>query len=397
MPNVQHNTRKSYFVIGDIHGKMGYHLGDEAMFLSAVDYMNEILPAHSPIVLAWDPNEVRSLYDCKTVLRYAASNRCKWLVTYVYFLVNALFYKTVHCWIKLPGFPSLEAIQAINESSFVLHTGSGTWNTAGKSGWWLFDILVYLWSSFCLNVPVLIVSQSLGPFSGKSLDKRIVSWLAKRTLRMPNIRLVTVRDRIWSAEFLKLTCRPDQILGSAFDDAVWLSPAADKQTDEFLTSYDIKPASKFIIVSLSEAVSGSALHAFGMAFSRFLALHAEYRFVFIPHVWPKSDLKIHRNIAMLIKNKEQITLVNSFCDAKLLKSLTARAAAVISSRYHGMVIAASAGIPGTAIISNEEYRRKMTGLINMVKSTNISALDVNCSVDEISYCLGKEYSTPQNR
>ena len=379
-------------MIGDIHGEEGYHLGDEAMLISTIEYMAEILPDYSPIVLSWYPDDVKSLYRCNTTFRYASSNKYKWFNVHLYFLLNAVYFRFTRRWLNIQFFPSLESIKEMIESSFILHTGSGSWNTAGKSGWWLFDILVYLWCAFLLDIPVLIVSQSLGPFSGKSIDKKIVSWLAKQTLQLSNIRLVTVRDRIWSTELLSQLRSPNKNVGDAFDDAIWMPFAEDRLTEHFCKIYDIKPHSRFIVVSLSDVLSDASLKRFAMAFSKFLESHSEYKLVFIPHVWPTRDLDIHSKVSSYIDSQEQVILVESFVDARLLKSLTARATVVISSRYHGIVIAASVGVPGIAIVSNDDYYRKMTGVIDMCKSPNISLLDAGGSEKEILIALERSIS-----
>ena len=387
--------QKNFFVIGDIHGKVGYHLGDEAMFISAIDYMARILPDYSLIVLAWSPDNVKSLYNVQTVLRYASHNKLKWFVVYIYFLLNIIFYKITKRWLIFPGFPTLEAIQAISRSSFILHTGSGTWNTAGESPWWLFDILIYLWCSSIMNIPVLIVSQSFGPFSGKSIQNRFVAWLAKKSLGLPNIKLITVRDQIWSFDFLRRIRRTHQTISYTLDDAIWLRPSSNIETDRFLNRYNINENTNFIIVSLSKILSDSTLLLFSNAFSQFLKKHSDYRLVFIPHVFPNTDIIVHRKLIEHISVDERAILVEEICEARLLKSICADAKAVVSSRYHGIVIGASVGLPGIAIIPNEEYRRKMLGLIDATKANNIFTIDINCEYDELVSLLDKIISLPR--
>jgi len=358
-----------YFVIGDIRGKSGYHLGDEAMFEGALSYVARILPGYEPVVLSWNPEEVADLYRVRAVRRYASSKKAKWILVHLYNLFISATYRITGRWLHVSVFRSTEAIRSMAQSAFVLHTGSGSWHNWGRT-WYLLDIWIYLWCASLLRVPVLIVSQSLGPFETNSLRKWATTLLAKWTLARDNVRLITVRDRLWSYEFVS-SIRSRGITGYALDDSVWINPASDQQVSEFLLACGLGDASPFMIVSLTPASSGVAGAHVASALDAFLEKHAELHALFVPHVWPRADISVHDSVISRMKHKQRAVAARSFCDAGLLRGLTRRARLVLSARYHGVVFACLERVPAVAYAVNPVRHRKMCGVIDMLGVSHV--------------------------
>jgi len=358
-----------YFVIGDIHGKSGYHLGDEAMFQGALSYVARILPGYEPVVLSWNPKEVADLYRVRAVRRYASSKKAKWILVHLYNLFISTAYRITGRWLHVSLFRSTEAVRSMAQSAFVLHTGSGSWHNWGRT-WHLLDIWIYLWCASLLRVPVLIVSQSLGPFETDSLRRWATTLLAKWTLARNNVRLITVRDRLWSYEFVS-SIPFRGITAYALDDSVWVNPASDQQVSEFLLACGLGDAGPFMIVSLTPASSGVAGARVASALDAFLEKHAELRALFVPHVWPRADISVHDSVISRMRNKQRAIAVRSFCDAGLLRGLTRRARLVFSARYHGVVFACLEGVPAVAYAVDPVRCRKMCGVIDMLGVSHV--------------------------
>ena len=358
-----------YFVIGDIHGKSGYHLGDEAMFEGALSYIARILPGYEPVVLSWNPEEVADLYKVQAVRRYASSIKAKWILVHLYNLFISAAYRITGRWLHVSLFRSTEAIRSMAQSAFVLHTGSGSWHNWGRT-WYLLDIWIYLWCASLLRIPVLIVSQSLGPFETNSLRRRTTTLLSKWTLARDNIRLITVRDRLWSHEFVS-SIPSRGITAYALDDSVWVNPASDQLVSEFLLACGLGDTSPFMIVSLTPASSGVAGARVASALDAFIEKHAELRALFVPHVWPRADISAHDSVISRMRNKQRAISVSSFCDASLLRGLTRRARLVLSARYHGVVFACLERAPAVAYAVNSVRHRKMCGVIDMLGVSHV--------------------------
>jgi len=362
-----------YFVIGDIHGKSGYHLGDEAMFQAALAYMARVLPGYEPVVLSWNPKEVTDLYGVRVVRRYASSKKVKWVVVHFYNLLIATVYRMTGRWLHLSLFRSTEAIQCMARSAFVLHTGSGSWHNWGHT-WYLLDILVYLWCAYLMRVPVLIVSQSLGPFETDTLQRWSTALLAKWTLSKSNIRLITVRDRLWSYEFVS-SIPFRGIRAYALDDSVWVDPASDEQVSQFLVGCHLGDSSPYMIVSLTPALSGQAGARVARVLDAFLEKHAEIYALFVPHVWPRADINVHDGVVSRMEYRKRAISIRRFCDASLLRGLTRRARLVLSARYHGIVFACVEGVPAVALAVNPVRYRKMRGMIDMLDASHVIVYD----------------------
>lgn len=358
-----------YFVIGDVHGESGYHLGDEAMFQAALAYMARVLPDHEPVVLSWNPKEVADLYRVRAVRRYASSKKAKWVLVHLYNLFISAAYRITGRWLRVSLFRSTEAIRSMAQSAFVLHTGSGSWHNWGRT-WYLLDIWVYLWCASLLGVPVLIVSQSLGPFKSNSLRRWSTALLARWTLSRRNILLTTVRDRLWSYEYLS-SIPFRGISAYAPDDSLWVNPASDEQASQFLASCGLGDTSPFMIVSLTPASAGQAGTRVARMLDSFLERHSELHALFVPHVWPQADITVHDAVVSHMVHKERAISVRSFCDASLVRRLTRRACLVLSARYHGIVFACVERVPAVAFAVNPVLYRKMRGVIDMLSASHV--------------------------
>lgn len=364
---------KQFFVLGDIHGRKGYHLGDEAMFQAALDYMKELAPSYIPVVLSWNPEDVQEFYQVKTVSRYASSKRVKWVIVYLYYCFSVLVYQLTGKWMKLPVLPPNEPVRSLADSAFFLHTGSGSWHNYGDT-WWILNILFYLMLANWLKVPVLIVSQSIGPFSRHSLWKRMVTALIKKTLSSKNIRLITVRNRI--EPLTNVFCDDGSSnlpIQFSYDDAVWLGKENQSAIAECLHKSGIG-GHPYGLVSLSQSLSEEELCFVASSLDQFLLSVPDTFCFFVPHLGPK-DIQVHERVVEMMAHKDHCILMREFCSARLLRGLTGEARFILSSRYHGIVLGCAEGVPSIALFHDPVYLQKMKGVADLFPGVSVVLYD----------------------
>jgi polysaccharide pyruvyl transferase WcaK-like protein len=196
-----------------------------------------------------------------------------------------------------------------------------------------------------LGKPVILVSQTLGPYSSEH-QARIDHALA-------HAAWIGVRDRTFSR-----TQTAHQVR-FAVDDACFLEPRHTAASRAIVES-----AGAFMALSMRDFGSATPLQlrARASTVSRLAGLEG-LSTVFIPHHAPNGtggDIRLARAIASEFP-EERFSLVDPILLASELKAVTSHAQWVVTMRYHQLVFALSLGIPSVGVSVNAYTDAKLRG------------------------------------
>lgn len=199
--------------------------------------------------------------------------------------------------------------------------------------------------------PAIVLGQTIGP----ELAPEEAMLLADA---LSDARFVGVRELPSLALALALGVAPDRLWYQT-DDALFLGPKAAPAGPAGLPAIAVTIEPQ--IRAAGEALFGALVRQL-----RGLAAATGARLVLIPHVFGNealepSDLTEARLLAERLELPE--TTVAAGIDAAEARRITGEAALIVSSRYHPIVFAMSAGVPSIAIYNGEYSRIKAEGAL----------------------------------
>jgi polysaccharide pyruvyl transferase WcaK-like protein len=203
-----------------------------------------------------------------------------------------------------------------------------------------------------LGKPAIVLGQTIGPEIAPEESMLLADALS-------DVRFVGVRELPSLALALALGVAPDRLWYQT-DDALFLDPTPAPATGPAglpAIAVTIEPQ----IRAAGEALFGALVRQL-----RELARTTGARLVLIPHVFGNeaaepSDLAEARLLAERLELPE--SAVAAGIGAAEARRITGEAALVVSSRYHPIVFAMSAGVPSIAIYNDEYSRIKAEGAL----------------------------------
>jgi polysaccharide pyruvyl transferase WcaK-like protein len=336
---------RTFFIVADVGGLEGFHLGDEAMLEANLDALRRWYPDIRFVASSRDPSFTAGRYSVRAIRPCSLSaialpepdwdsdadlrQRTGWL------LDDA-------------------TVEAVREADGLIVSGGGnlcaTWPEK------LLERAALLHCAADLGKPAIVVGQTLGP----ELTPRLSTLLGAALGRA---RMVGVRE---SASFDLGRSLGLQNLCMQVDDAFFLEPRPKGgEAARWLAA-----ARRFILVALDPSL-GSAANAQRLeklaAQLDALASVIDADLVFVPHVGRTEtadertdDRWVGRRLSALLST--DLRQVDSWEPGEV-RWLTGHAALVVSTRYHGVVFATAAGVPALGVHSDRYTRAKLRGAL----------------------------------
>jgi polysaccharide pyruvyl transferase WcaK-like protein len=332
--------------IGDVGGETARHVGDEAMLEANLAGFRALFPSVESTVVSRDPDWIRSRYGIESVPlfgfprgRDASSEREK--------LLSRLRVEAVS------SGSTCATLDALRRADAVVISGGGNLSSSWPD--LLFERIALLSLASLLGKPAIVVGQTLGP----RLEPGEARLLGE-SLRLA--RMVGVRERPSLALAVSIGVPLDRLWYQA-DDAIFLGETVADGTVR------LRGPSSSIAITIDPQVRawGRGLFAAIAKQLRELAESTGATPVLLPHMFGDeraglpSDLTEARLLAAAI-GLERTTIVEG-SGAETAAEIARHAELVVSSRYHPLVFAMSAGTPAIGIYPDEYCRIKLEGAL----------------------------------
>lgn len=337
----------TFFVVADVGGPEDFHLGDEAMLEANLGALRSWYPDIRFVATSRDPRWTERRYSVRAIPAPSLSTvaipppdwdvdagsreRTGWLLG-----------ETI--------------VEALRQVDGLIVSGGGnlcaTW--PGK----LLERAAVLHCAADLGKPAVVLGQTLGP----ALTPRQSTLLGAALGRA---RMVGVRERP-SFDLARALGLPVEDIRLQVDDAFFLEPQpVDGDRARWLAA-----GRRWILVTFDASLGSvenerrlerlsAQLHA--------LASSIDADLVFVPHVGGAEAAK-HRADDGSIGRRLSTLLDSPLRELMLwtpreVRWLTSHAALVISTRYHGLVLATAAGVPALGVYSDAYTRVKLKGAL----------------------------------
>jgi polysaccharide pyruvyl transferase WcaK-like protein/glycosyltransferase involved in cell wall biosynthesis len=356
--------RPSVLVLGDVCRTDEFHLGDEAMFQVAVEYLSG--PGECDVTaIVENPAIAQSRYGMPGVKGFTFANTG--VATQLPALEHALSDDVVDA--------DLQA--AMRGASLVLIAGGG--NLAAGFSYLILERLAISRLARRYGVPVVLMSQSIGPFFAEDERTAVNEILANATL-------IGIRELTSWRELVDMGI-PDATLRMTGDDALELcathvdpvvKPHVLLSIDTHL--WRAEPASCETL--MHEALDYASSEGFDVKV--------------LPQTW-----KLHADIEgsdewvsqQIVENAKQIApsvsvSVVEQADTRQIARIVSNSHVVISSRYHPVVFATAAGRPCVFVSSNSYTRRKGEGSL-IISATPGEVVEAPISSGSLTAALGR--------
>lgn len=370
------------FLLGDIgRGKNDlYHVGDEAMFLSNLEYYqskDKFEISASSRTISHQNLNIREYLDI-----YILS-----LLQFIKLLIQAVLFK----YLKINLFPNFfkPTVIALSNSDVLHISGGGNINSLWSGHIYYRSLMIFIAKLF--NKKIILTSQTIGPIT-KTLHKLILYWV----LNMADY--IGVRDRKFSFDELKKLNINKKIIHFNFDDALlWRNMNGVN-----------KHINLNISISLHDPKDKKVAKQLKLFITQIHNKYKNYNIYLIPHFLDSKNNYDVKYMASLVKNIKStkiklITLkrlskgIQNIEIAEKIRSLTNNMDLIISSRYHGLVFGLSASIPCLAINYDKNYyHAKNTGLMKQF-TDDTDKFVVDISDIKSDYMLSKFDNLVTNR
>ncbi len=354
--------KPSVLVLGDVCRSDEYHLGDEAMFQVAIEYLQG--PGECEVTgIVEDVDLARSRYGISGVKGYTFPNNgvAEQLPGLALLLTDTTRNSELHA--------------AMQSASLVLIAGGG--NLASGFSYLILERLAITRLARHYGVPVVFMSQSIGPFYNE--DERLAV-----TEMLSDAVLVGVRELTTWREVIDLGIA-DTKLRMTGDDALELcgealSPAVDGPV---LLSIDTH-----LWRSEPESCASLIVEAFTFAQREGLSVTVLPQTWKLEEVGEESDAWVSQQIVDLaIQTFPDVAVsIIEMQDGRDIARIVSTARVVISSRYHPVVFATAAGRPCVFVSSNNYTRRKGEGSL-IISATPGVVLDAPVAPGRLTTAL----------
>jgi polysaccharide pyruvyl transferase WcaK-like protein len=350
-------NREKIFFIADITGMAkNYHIGDEAMAIVAWKRLTHFVKPQNIVIACCSPHSAALTYNVEAIELLYLTNK-QLLIKFLKHPVK-IFEKLLNIFMK------------VNEAQVVFISGGGNMNSIWEEA--LEQRLFVIWVANILRKPVVLVSQTFGPFSLKHRRncQKILSkckWLG-------------VRDRDFSQQQLGLDVKV------APDDAVFLEAkhnevtnkiVDDNQQDVVGISFHIHPGLKIenmdgLLTATAEVIKDLQCK----------------KVVFVPHQTIDS-LVMTDGLAPKIDDSRTKLILTPPLSAEETRAITGSFTLVLATRYHAVIFALAAGIPVIGVYSDLYTEAKLRGAFEMfnldpyiLNITNVNKTSLSLLVEE---------------
>lgn len=341
------------------------NMGGDALYQSLLGGLNELDDLFVVTFLSKYPNEEKVFCE-KVNCKMISFSTIKQLCLNVPFFIFAGTAKILH----LPyRWMAMGELQAYFEND-VLVDCSGISFTDDRSLTNLIINTLWFLPAFVSGIPVIKISQSMGPF-----QRPIVKFFAKQVLN----RIDVLISRGKQSQTYVQELLPSKEVYDFPDLAFCLRPASEEQTFAFLDKYGISKFSynvmgpSFILDSL---VQTQQYLIWMVEIAKRLFQLSNLPLVLIPHsrnhtATIGADSRDDMDICIKIKEKLDLhsvpcLIISDYLRANEFKSIIAMSNVAIGSRYHFLVAALSSGIPSLAIGWNHKYQ-EMLEMLNQAE------------------------------
>lgn len=294
--------------------------GDEAMLYAIVTSLREKDPKLNIAVISSNPKETAKKHNVKSVF-----------------------------WLDYFGI----TVELARADLLISGGGSLLQNvTSGKS---LYYYLSVIFLAECLNVPVMLYAQGIGPIYGK-WARRIMKYVGDKA------NVITVRD-IGSIEELKSLNISKPLIECTADPALSLEMKNKRLGEEILQKANVDLGKKKIGVAVREWKNWKLYKEVLAEATDILRQDLDVEIVYIP-MQSAEDVFAAREVAALSKNGGVI-LEGSYNTEELL-SLIGSMDLIISIRLHALIFAAVANVPMVGLSYDPKVGRFMKSMNDAV-------------------------------
>jgi len=347
--------------------------GAQSMLETTIGVLRESLPGARFIIFSYYPKKDRTLLNDERIRVLSATPLA--LVTRHFWgaLIGALF-RSIGLRPPRRGFFRIAGTLA--DADVLLDIGGITFSD-GREKFLPFNILC-IWPAMLLSVPVVKLSQALGPFRG-ALNRRCAR------IFLPRCQHIFARGA-QTAQFLSELGLASELFETSADIAFLYQPTYslthenEECVDAFIKRISLhkKDGKKMIVFSPSALVdSESRRKGLDFAENIFKAMRTlggtTYAFVFIPNATRAGVEKAHNNDLLTIaewrlraeggalpdKILAATTWVDFDINAAAIRRIIAAGDVLVTSRYHAMIAGLCLGIPTIVLGWGHKYRETM--------------------------------------
>jgi len=286
-----------------------------------------------------------------------------------FLLLRCFIYAILHRYLglKINWLIKEERLQDYYNADIVIPTGGDSLCEGSKFSPTVFLNFLNIMFAILLDTPVIIVGESIGPFSS-----RLNKFMAHIVLN--KVKLIILRDEI-SRKYLKDVGVNKPPIYITADLGYLLEPASDDRIKQILSLEGINKKGKPIIGISPSKLIFDKKHYFIMAkIADHLIDVLDATIVFIPHVMmPTYDDRVAAyEIYKLMKNKDKVILLKNEYAPEELKGIIGQCDLFIGARMHAMIASTSMLIPTVGIA----YSHKTYGVIGEMLGLEKYILDI---------------------
>lgn len=337
----------------DKHGY--YHVGDEAMFLEWYRLYRQFLPQTKLFALVSLPSYQNLQLTEQEGLPWP--NNATYARTDFFKMLLKLYIQRIFH-LSFFTMEQKSFIELIRQQDLIHFTGGG--NLTSECGHWLYYALLVITVAYTFDIPVILTSQTIGPFSSW-IDSTLTA-LVLNTVKIITLRVTTDSQQ---KQLRAIGIRNPLVMHSL--DAAYSLPKTKTPAHSILPR---KKNSVRIGISLHERGKNATLLE-SLLISMLTALQNEHRHIellLLPHILDAKqnwDTEFMQRITANVDPKISIlspsytTLVQNRSEiAGLIKAYTSTCDVVISSRYHSLIFALSENIPCISLVDGEYQTMK---------------------------------------
>lgn len=326
------------------------HVGDEAMLLEFYRFYRERFPAFQLSSLVSEPLYPHFELEERRGLGWPATKSEARI-----YMLKLLFKCAVWKHVKISLFTQeqQEFVEYLDSHDLIHFTGGG--NLTSECEQWFYYALFVSACSTLLGKPVILTSQTIGPFSSW-IDKTLAVTILNRVKNITLREFSGEQKAHLQREGLR---RPE--IGNSLDAAYFLPALAglERQT-EFKRSTTVRIGLSIHPYKKNTTKIRELVHAF---LERIVQEEGQIEVLLLPHILnrkreydeqfmesvvaglPKTVKIIAPNYYGYVKNTADVTAA--------VKAATATCDLILSSRYHGVIYALSEAVPVLTLVGGE--------------------------------------------
>jgi polysaccharide pyruvyl transferase CsaB len=285
-----------------VSGYYGFaNTGDEAMLTAVIDALRGLVAEPAVTVLSGNPRETAARYGVKAIHR----------------------------------FDPAAILRAVGKADIVL-SGGGSLLQDVTSRRSVFYYLSVLQLAKLLGKPVMLYGQGIGPLRSPAA-RRLTGFVCRQA------DVIAVRDEKSIAELLGLGVDAAKIFLTA-DPVMAMFPADKAGGRAILRAHGVADGQTLVGVSAREWQEIAAFKKALAGAADFLVQEYGARIIFLPLQHPQ-DLSVSQEIASLMKNRSNVTVIGQRCGVSDCLSLVGNMNLLLGVRLHALIFGALMGTP----------------------------------------------------